>query len=261
MAIPRAARVVSSESKAPDTRHLTLEMLDGPLGFVGGQYVIVDSGIVLPSGKLVKRAYSILSADDDQQRFELAVMNLPPGPGSGFVHGLAPGAELRFSGPWGKMRPADDLSGPSLVLATDTGVTAAIGLVRGAPFAALRAPCTFVWLRTRPDYFLPQGFVVSRLPPDLGSIRIGTLPPVGHPERVASCRQLLNEVHGRAPLRQAFIAGDGAVNYPLIDDLCALGVPATRDSVESFFNMPKKTTVMATTRGEGQARDGKESQP
>jgi hypothetical protein len=42
-------------------------------------------------------------------------------------------------------------------------------------------------------------------------------------------------------IARAFVAGDGAVNYALLDDLVAAGVPATRDSVESFFNMPKKS--------------------
>jgi ferredoxin-NADP reductase len=257
MAIPRAARVVSSEPVASGTRHLALDMLDGPLGFVGGQYVIVDTGLVLPSGKAVKRAYSILSPDTDQQRIELAVMHLPPGPGSGYVHALGAGAEVRFSGPWGKMRPTDDATGATFVLATDTGVTAAIGLVRAARFAPLRRACTFVWLRTAADYFLPEGFVRARLPPELGTVWIGTLPPPGDPERIPTCRALLWHVQRRTRLRQAFIAGDGAVNYALLDDLCGSGVPATRDSVESFFNMPKKSAPS----GEGQARDGKESQP
>jgi hypothetical protein len=44
-----------------------------------------------------------------------------------------------------------------------------------------------------------------------------------------------------AGIAQAFLAGDGAVNYALLDDLIAAGVPASRDSVESFFNMPRKS--------------------
>jgi ferredoxin-NADP reductase len=184
-------------------------------------------------------------------------MHLPPGPGSGYVHDLGAGAEVTFSGPWGKMRPADDATGATLVLATDTGITAAIGLVRAARFAALRGACTLVWLRTAADYFVPESFVRARLPAELGEVQIGALPPIGHPERIATCRALLAQVQRRTALRQAFIAGDGSVNYALLDDLWAMGVPATRDSVESFFNMPKKSAPL----GEGRARDGKESQP
>jgi hypothetical protein len=31
------------------------------------------------------------------------------------------------------------------------------------------------------------------------------------------------------------------VNYALLDDLLAAGVSVSRDSVESFFNMPRKS--------------------
>ena len=50
MATPKTARIVAAADVAAETRHLTLEMSDPPaLGFLGGQYVIVDSGLVLPS--------------------------------------------------------------------------------------------------------------------------------------------------------------------------------------------------------------------
>jgi ferredoxin-NADP reductase len=254
MAVSRTARVVSSVEVAPHTRHVTLEMLDGPLGFVGGQYVIIDSGLVLPSGKAVKRAFSILSADSRQEQLELAVLRLPEGPGSGFVHGLAPGAVVRFSGPWGKMRPSAERGGPLLVLATDTGVTAALGLVRGQAVAPLSAGGAFVWLRTSASYFLPASFVVPRLPPRLGVVEIGLAPPVGHPERIPACRQLVSRLLRRAPPpQQAFFCGDGAVNYALLDDLAASGLSLTRDNVESFFNMPKKA---APPGGDQALQDG-----
>jgi ferredoxin-NADP reductase len=254
MATPRTARIVAAAAVAADTRHLTVEMIEpARLDFVGGQYVIVDSGIVLPSGKAVKRAYSILSADADQSRFELATLRVPDGPGSGFIHEQPVGAEIRFSGPWGKLFLAAEVEqaerlGPSsrtLALATDTGVTAMLGLLRSTRFAPWLASCAFVWLRPSPSYFLPAPFVRARLPEGLGEVRVGELPPAGHPERVPFCRQLVRDLVASAPLARAFIAGDGLVNTALIDDLVAAGVPATRDNVESFFNMPKKADTLA----------------
>src|SRR5437016_2860919 len=79
-----------------DARLLDLAVVgDEPLGFRGGQYIIVDSGLVLPSGKAAKRAYSILSADAEQTRFQLAVKRIPGGLASGFLHGAAIGAEIK----------------------------------------------------------------------------------------------------------------------------------------------------------------------
>jgi NAD(P)H-flavin reductase len=236
MAVARLATVASAELLGPDTRVLTLEMGE-PLGFSGGQYIIVDSGLVAPSGKAIKRAYSLLSADSEQTRFMLASKHLPPGPGSGYIHTLPVGAQVKFSGPWGKMVPAEDASGRTLVLATDTGISAALGLVRGRRFAPLITSTRFLWLRPDPAYFLPDATVRACLPPGL-TVEIGTLPPAGHPERVPFVQAL---VRGElAPLQQAFIAGDGLINYALLADLVAVEVPATRDNVESFFNMPKK---------------------
>src|SRR5947199_337345 len=78
-----------------------------PLGFVGGQYLIVDSGVMLPNGKAAKRAYSILTSDADQARFQIAVKRLGNGPGSTFMHEAQVGTEIPFSGPWGKYLPDD----------------------------------------------------------------------------------------------------------------------------------------------------------
>ncbi|HEX4456456.1 MAG TPA: oxidoreductase, partial [Polyangia bacterium] len=44
------------------TRLVELEPAES-LDFVGGQYIIVNSGITLPDGKVAKRAYSFVSAD------------------------------------------------------------------------------------------------------------------------------------------------------------------------------------------------------
>jgi ferredoxin-NADP reductase len=242
MAIPRTARVVGVDTLGADTRIVELTS-DEPLGFIGGQYLIIDSGLIAPGGKAIKRAYSLMTPDAEQRRFRLAVKRLPDGPGSSFLHELERGAEVRFSGPWGKLYPEQGATGPALVLATDTGITAALGLLSSARFAPLLGQCTFAWLRTAPDYFLPERFVEAALPEGLRDAHLGLLPGVGHPGRLSACQAILREAHGRAPLRQAFIAGDGAVNYALLDDLVAIGVPATRDSVESFFNMPRKSAV------------------
>jgi hypothetical protein len=115
--------------------------------------------------------------------------------------------------------------------------------VQGAAFAPLLAATTLLWLRTEPCDFLPDPLVRARLPRGLASVAIEALPPIDHPERVARVRGRVRALLRAGRLGQAFLAGDGAVNYALLDDLVAAGVPATRDSVESFFNMPKKSAA------------------
>lgn len=240
MAVPKTAHVVGAKTIGADTRLLDLVAAE-PLGFVGGQYIIVDSRLVLPSGKAIKRAYSLLTSDADQVRFQLAVMRIPNGPGSCFVHGVEAGTDLVFSGPWGKFVPRESSSGGTLILATDTGITAALGFIQATRFRPLLAKSVLVWLRVSSDYFLPEAFVRERIPAGCGEVRIEAIPAIGHPERVSCARAVLRQMMSRVGLSRAFIAGDGAVNDVLLDDLASAGVPATKDNAESFFNMPKKS--------------------
>jgi ferredoxin-NADP reductase len=241
MATARFARVSAAQPLGDDTRMIEL-VPDETLGFAGGQYVIVDTGQTLPTGKACKRAYSVLSADGAQDRFRIAVKRIPGGMASGHLHEVDVGSTIRFSGPWGKLMPAVGATGRTLVLATDTGITAALGLVQGGRFRTLAPTTLLVWLEPDGDRFLPRTLVREMLPLDLGEVRFDTLPPIGEPSRIARARAIVRELLDAGPLAQAFIAGDGLVNYALLDDLVAAGVAATRDSVESFFNMPKKST-------------------
>lgn len=241
MAIPKNARVVGAENIGADTRLLELAPSE-PLGFIGGQYVIVDSGLLRENGKAAKRAYSMLTSDTAQDRFQLAVKRISGGPTSGFMHEVDVGADVRFSGPWGKLFPQDGARGRTLVLATDTGISAALGLVQGVRFAPLLESTVFIWLRTCSDYFLPEPFVRERIPEKCSEARLEPIPPIGDPERVSYARDIFARLLAQGRLEQAFISGDGAVNYALLDDLVAAGVTATKDNVESFFNMPKKAT-------------------
>jgi NAD(P)H-flavin reductase len=154
MATARLARVVAAQSFGDATRMLEL-VPDEPLGFHGGQYVIVDTGKTLPSGKACKRAYSVLSCDGAQDHFRIAVKRIPGGMASSHLHELELGATVQFSGPWGKLAPAAGADGRTLVLATDTGITAALGLVQSARFRPLAPATLFVWLEPAGDRFPP----------------------------------------------------------------------------------------------------------
>jgi ferredoxin-NADP reductase len=208
MATAKTARVVRVEPVGRDGRLLEFEPAE-PLGFVGGQYVIVNTQIVLPGGKIAKRAYSILSSDRDQRRFQIAVRRLGDGPGSTFMHSLSPGDEVLFSGPWGKFLPDDSRPRRTLVVATHTGITAALGLVRGERFAPQLATTTLVWLHRDP-------FLSAEVAQSLISAPIDDAIPAERPE-------------------SAFLCGDGAVIYPLRDALAPADV-----KLEAFFNNPER---------------------
>jgi ferredoxin-NADP reductase len=244
MADARTARLATARSMGPETRLLEFALPDGqPLGFVGGQYVIVNTGVPLPDGKVAKRAYSILSSDAEQGRFQIAVRRIGAGPGSNFMHTLEPGAELPFSGPWGKYQVGPDetpADGNTLVLATDTGLTAALGLVRSTRFRPFLAGARIVWFVASKEYFLPEAWVDTVIPTGCRSFLIRTGPPVHDPDRVAAARDALRTELGQGMTDRVFLSGDGAVLYPLCHDLMELGLGEERIRLECFFNNPQR---------------------
>ncbi|GAC1345918.1 MAG: FAD-dependent oxidoreductase [Myxococcales bacterium] len=240
MARPRSARLVDAASLSRHARLLTFEVVGEALGFVGGQYLIFDTGLVRKDGKAVKRAYSLLSADDEQHRFQIAVQRLPQGPGSGFFHTVQAGAELAFSGPWGKFLPDDARPRPTLLVATDSGITAALGLARGGAFAPQRARSHLLWLCDPAAGFLPEELVRAACAELAVEAAIEILPPPGHPERIAAARTAVQRTLAARRPESVFLSGDGAVLYPLRDDLAAAGVDAAAARLEAFFNNPQR---------------------
>lgn len=236
-------RITHAEPLGQGARLLRVERTDGAeLGFVGGQYVIINTGITLPSGRLAKRAYSLLSSDTEQRAVEIAVKRIGAGPGSNALNDIEVGGELEWSGPWGKLRLPDGFSGRALVIATDTGITAALGIARGAA-AASAAQLDLLWLVESEAYFVSERFVRDRLPAAVHlSIASGFL-PVGHPERPARAAALAGERFAAGPYDAVLCAGDGAVLYPIRDRLLSLGAQEGSVLLESFFNNPLKKSV------------------
>ena len=120
MAEPRNARLTDARIIGSETRLLTFQIEEArPLGFIGGQYVIVNTGLPLPGAKLPSGLIRSCRPDTDQHRFQIAVKRIGTGPGSNFMHTLSVGSELTFSGPWGKFFPSDgEADQPTLVFAT-----------------------------------------------------------------------------------------------------------------------------------------------
>jgi len=244
MAIPKIARVVATESIAGSVRILDLELEGGtPFGFRGGQYGIVNTGVPLPEGKVAKRAYSFFSDDRNQQRVRVAVKRQGDGPGSNRLHEIGIGEELPFSGPWGKMYPDDTmLTGErTLLLATDTGITAGMGLAQSAAFARLAPEADLIWCIPHASVFLPEAFVRDFVAPSGVRMTVEAALPVHHPERLVQAEGIVARyVAARGVPTAAFLAGDGTIAYGVRAQLIALGVPEDRVKLEAFFNNPAR---------------------
>ncbi len=242
MATARAAQIESTRFLGPRARVLDLALVDEDcLGFVGGQYVIVDTGVLLPNGKRAKRAYSILSCDREQRTFRIAVCKLDPGPGSSVLHALPEGSTVHFSGPWGKYIAPPSVHGPVLVFATDTGITAALGLVRGRAFTSVlqMQDVRIVWYVRGDDDFVSVDYVREELGAAVDRLTVEPGLPVGHPERAEHARGAAFR-HLDSAANIAFLSGDGDVIYPLHDALVSIGMKGEQLCLEAFFNNPAR---------------------
>ena len=225
MAQERKAALVLAENIGACTRLMEFA-IEEPLGFSGGQYIIVHTGAPEIAGKAVKRAYSILSSDREQARIQIAVRRM--GAGSDALHALPVGGAMSFSGPWGKYR-CGGAEGQALAIATDTGITAAMGLAQSASFVG----GDFVWMVESADYFLPEEFVRERI----GGLSILRIPAAGSPERIGWFEDWNKGYVGRPD--SVFLSGDGLLLYPFRDTLVESGVDAERIRIETFFNHRK----------------------
>lgn len=238
MAEARTARLANVEEFGADTHVLRFE-LDMELGWTGGQYVIVNTGVPIGEGKVAKRAYSLLSSDEEQRSFTIAVRRIGTGPGSNAMLAMKPGDTLQFTGPWGKFLPSRALDaagdGPVVVIATDTGITVALGLLRSQAFAPLLGRTQLHWLVGSDDYFLPRDFVTEQVPHACGVFEMHTVAANAGlrsewlaEEGEAWLRSLLSQRPGAV-----YLAGDGLV---LAQARRILGEEAGPvPSIESFF--------------------------
>jgi ferredoxin-NADP reductase len=222
------------------------------LGFVGGQFIIIDTGMVRPSGQPAKRAYTMISSDAHQTRFELVACRIEDGMCSNYLHQMELGQTLTFSGPWGKFLPAPaSLSGSTWVIATDTGINAALGLLRSTAFRERLSQTTFLWLSPSADDFVSETFVRERISgPQRGGepreLRVASLPPVHHPERLSAALVHFNALPRSSVPERVYLTGDGALLYPFASALAESGLHETQVAIESFFNVPpKKADVSA----------------
>lgn len=237
MAVQRSATITAEVRVSGPGRILELCLDQGQLGFRGGQYLIVDTGIPRGDGRTVKRPYSILTSDHEQERFALAVRRIS-GPGSRWMMEVPVGEVLRFSGPWGAFSAPGPLPrGPIWVWATDTGITAALGMLRGAGFCGRLGDVTLVWSADSPVYFLDRTWLANALPGGV-TLHFADVPPVGHVERIAHAREAARSLAAKLAPAAAFLVGDGDLLAPVAADLQRAGLDPARIHLEYFFHRP-----------------------
>jgi ferredoxin-NADP reductase len=239
---PKTLRIVDAHAVTRSTRVLEIECTDGPpLESIGGKYVIVNTGAV-SGDKAIKRAYSLLPVPGATHRAQLTIKRLE-GPGSNAMHAAAVGAELSFSGPWGKLVPEGGMTEPTLVLATDTGITAALGVVEHSGNSAAGAKVEVLWLRSEDETFLDVDGVRSRVESRGVGFRHTVIPPIRSTSRLAPAWAHVAARVAELGARLVVAAGDGAIIHPLRERLLSSSSPVRELRIECFFHNPERKSA------------------
>ncbi|PKA14981.1 FAD-dependent oxidoreductase [Leptospira haakeii] len=223
----------------------TFERADGSLfEFVGGQYVILNAGID-KDGKVIKRAYSILSSDSKADSFQICVKRLETGKASSILPTLELGSELEYSGPWGKFAgdPTWPSPGFSLILATDTGITSLVGLLLSKKFSNRLDSTIAVWLKTKEEDFLSENELTKTLSEVSNFPNIFHIPPISDQNRISSALEILKSILGDCTVPEnVFLSGDGNILRELRSELIRLGTLESKIGMEAFFNTQRNTS-------------------
>jgi ferredoxin-NADP reductase len=231
---PKRLRIVGARWLGARTRALAVECIEGgAFERAGGKYVIVHTGVVFGE-KAVKRAYSLVPVQGGPHTYELVVKRLDGGPGSQALHGAPVGTELGFSGPWGKLVPEGGLGPRALLLATDTGITSALGIVE----QHAKELAEVLWLREADDPFLDARLVRARVEQAGARFVTAAIPEVSAPQRAAAAHALVDARVRELSPSLVIATGDGRVVHPLVERLCP-----TETRIECYFHNPEKKSA------------------
>jgi ferredoxin-NADP reductase len=135
-------RLESAQMLSPNVRELRLVRTDNaPMTHAPGQWISLI--LPLPEGE-VRRSYSIASPPRADGSLELAITHVEGGPGSTFLHNMKPGDTLHAIGPQGLFLRTPNV-GPSLFVATGTGVTPLRSMLHAALHAGEPHPMRLIF--------------------------------------------------------------------------------------------------------------------
>lgn len=239
---PKQLRIVDADFVGSCTRVLEIECVEGgAFDVVGGKYIIVHTGLVLGE-KAIKRAYSLMPIAERPGRARIAVKRLA-GLGSQAMHAAPIGAQLGFSGPWGKLIPEGGLAQRTLLVATDTGITSALGIVEQQAMTGSARALSVLWLREASETFLDVASVRRRIERAGARWAQHDIEPITACARTVGAWNLI-EAHARQFEATHVVAtGDGAIVHPLRESLRARLALVTDVRIECFFNNPEKKSA------------------
>jgi ferredoxin-NADP reductase len=136
---------------APETRSFSLRLPDTvAFRFVPGQFI----SCLLPiGGQEMIRPYSLASSPGEAV-LEICLNRVPGGPGSTHLFGLASGAPLRFTGPWGTFTLDQPPAAECVFVADGTGIAPIRPMLRRALASDCSSPVALHYAAAGPQHVL-----------------------------------------------------------------------------------------------------------
>ena len=125
--------------------------LAAPLAFRPGQFI---SCLLPVGGETLIRPYSITSDPEEPERLELLLNLVPGGPGSSHLFGLAPGALVRFTGPWGTFTLDRSPAAAAVFVADGAGIAPIRPMLRRALATAAGHPVHLLYGAASPAHLV-----------------------------------------------------------------------------------------------------------
>ena len=240
MAKVNTGKVTEIRQFQKDCRMITMDVKD--ISFIGGQYIIVNSGVKLAEDKFAKASYTLCSPISNPESISIIVKKIDKGVCSThLVEKLKEGDELNFSGPWGakkfeEFNPNDE----TLLIATDTGISAIIGLLNSEQTRDCLDKCRILWLTPSENYFIPLNDLKEMIPEQVqGKITVEYVAQPNFSIRIDQSKAILKNILESYKPKFAMLAGDGDIIEPLQQQLYKSGIEENIP-VDWFFNNPKK---------------------
>ena len=223
------AKVLGSRVETAHARTFRLTV-PGRTPHLAGQHYVIR--LTAPDGYTASRSYSVASAPDPSDEFEITVERLAEGEVSTFLHDVVePGDELEVRGPIGKFFVWDGET-PALLVGGGSGVVPLMAMLRHARRTGRSDRVRMVVSVRSPDDLL----FADELPgPDAAIVHTRVAAPDDRrpPGRVRLA-DLAPAVAAVGPKAGVFVCGSAGFCDSVTDLLEQAGVPVERIRVERF---------------------------
>jgi len=230
------ARVTAATLLTTDTREISLQLgADQEIDFQPGQYIQV---FVPGKGETTFRAYSVASPPSAKQEVELLVRLIPGGLGSTYLHNVAVGDTVNFTGPYGEFVLDTSPDTELICIGGGCGMAPMRSILRHVREVAPQMKCyLFFGARTVEDTMYHEDF--QRLAVEMDNLEVHYA--LSEPARSTDWTGETGFIHesakrflGTADSRQAFLCGPPKMVEAAINVLIEKGVPRERIFYDEF---------------------------